>query len=350
MPTLPELTTSASPGATRAPRSRRDRTGPLLVIGAGSVGTRHAQNLGSLGFENVLLYRSGHGAPQREGWSTTDLDEALALRPPAALVCNPTALHVEAALAVARSGCHLFIEKPVSHSMDGVEALAAEVAARRLTVLVGYQFRFHPGLRQVKQWLAEGAIGEVASARARWGEYLPGWHPGEDYRRSYSARRELGGGVVVTLSHPFDYLRWLLGEVVEVSAQTAQRGGLELDVEDTAHVLLRFASGVLATVSLDYVERPASHRLHLVGRNGLIAWDGGTGVARLHDSASGEVLSTSPPAGFDRNSMFLDEMKHFMACVQGREQPACGLDDGVATLRIALAAKRSAKEGQTVRV
>ena len=331
-------------------RSRPDRTSPFLVMGAGSVGSRHAQNLGALGFENVLFYRSGHGAPQPERWSTTDLSEALALRPLAALVCNPTALHVDTALAAARSGCHLFIEKPVSHSMEEVEALATEVAERRLVVLVGYQFRFHPGLRQVKRWLAEGAIGDVTSARARWGEYLPGWHPGEDYTKSYSARRELGGGVVVTLSHPFDYLRWLLGEVVEVSAQTGQRGGFELDVEDTANVLLRFESGVLATVSLDYVERPASHRLHLVGRNGLIAWDGTTGVARLHDAVRGEVQSVSPPPGFDRNSMFLDEMTHFLACVRGQEQPVCGIGDGVAALRIALAAKRSAQEGQTVRV
>jgi predicted dehydrogenase len=320
------------------------------VVGAGSVGTRHLENLRALGYDDIVLYRSGHGSAPSSLSSTGDLDEALARRPPAALVCNPTALHVSTALAAARAGCHLFIEKPLSHSMDDVATLCMEVASRRLTVLVGYQFRFHPGLRQVKQWLAEGAIGDVASARARWGEYLPGWHPGEDYRTGYSARRELGGGVVVTLSHPFDYLRWLLGEVVEVSAQTGQRGGFELDVEDTAHVLLRFASGVLATVSLDYVERPAAHRLHLVGRDGLIAWDGGTGVARLHDAATGAVLSVSPPAGFDRNSMFVDEMRHFAACVQGRETPICSLDDGVKALRIALAAKRSAAEGQTIRV
>jgi predicted dehydrogenase len=216
-------------------------------------------------------------------------------------------------------------------------------------VVVGYQFRFHPGLRQVKQWLAEGAIGEVASARARWGEYLPAWHPGEDYRTGYSARRDLGGGVVLTLSHPFDYLRWLLGEVVEVQAQLAQRSGLILDVEDTAHVTLRFASGVLATVSLDYVDRPAAHRLHLVGREGLISWDGITGEARLHTASAGAV-SVPTPAGFDRNRMFLDEMKHFLECISGAASPACGLDDGLAALRIALAAKRSAAEGQTIRV
>ena len=325
MPTLPGLTDARS-GRGRSARTRRARAGPLLVVGAGSVGTRHLENLRALGKGDVLLYRSGHGRATSGLSSTGDLDEALSRRPRAALVCNPTALHVATALTAARAGCDLFIEKPLSHSMDDVATLAAEVAARRLRVLVGYQFRFHPGLRQVKRWLVEGAIGDVASARTHWGEYLPGWHPGEDYRRGYSARRELGGGVVVTLSHPFDYLRFLLGEVVEVSAQTGQRGGFDLDVEDTAHVLLRFASGVLATVSLDYVERPASHRLHVVGRSGLIAWDGTSGVARLHDAG------------------------HFMACVEGRETPVCSLGDGIAALKIALAVKQSAAEGQTIRV
>jgi predicted dehydrogenase len=314
------------------------------------VGSRHLQNLLALGERDVLVYRTGRGPTPGGAAATQDFAEALARGPRATLVCNPTALHVPTALAAARAGCHLFIEKPLSHSLEDVDTLAAEVRARRLVVLVGYQFRFHPGLLQVKRWLAEGAIGEVASARAHWGEYLPGWHPGEDYRRSYSARRELGGGVVVTLSHPFDYLRFLLGEVVEVQAQTAQRGGFELDVEDTAHVLLRFASGVLAAVSLDYVERPAAHRLRLVGRNGLIEWDAITGLARHHDAASGVVRSVAPPPGFDRNTMFIDEMRHFRACLAGRERPACSLEDAVAALRIALAAKRSAEQGQTVRV
>jgi predicted dehydrogenase len=326
--------------------------GPFLLVGAGSVGTRHLLNLRSLGCNDLLLYRTRRG-PARElpiEATLSSLPDALLRHPQAALICNPTALHLPIALAAARAGCHLFIEKPVSHSMEGIEALASEVSARGLKVLVGYQFRYHPGLRQVKRWLTEGAIGEVASARARWGEYLPGWHPGEDYRNGGSARRDLGGGVVVTLSHPFDYLRWLLGEVVEVQAQVAQGSGFNRDADETAHVVLRFASGVLATVSLDDVDLPAIHQLHLIGRSGLISWDGITGEARLRDALTGEVQCLPLPSGFDRNQIFLAEMRHFLDCVFHDAAPACGLDDGIATLRIALAAKRSALEGQTIRV
>ena len=89
-------------------------------------------------------------------------------------------------------------------------------------VLVGFQFRFHPGLQQVKKLLDEGAIGKPISAHAHWGEYLPDWHPWEDYKQGYAARPELGGGVVLTLSHPLDYLRWLLGEVESLSAFTSR--------------------------------------------------------------------------------------------------------------------------------
>jgi predicted dehydrogenase len=352
MPASSGVTEREGRSVRRAGRAAASVLGPLLLVGAGSVGTRHLANLRSLGCDDVLLYRSRRGPGRLAPSETTVVDLAAALEraPRAALICNPTALHLPVALAAARAGCHLFVEKPLSHSMDGVAELAAEVAARGLRVLVGYQFRFHPGLQQVKAWLEDDAIGEVASARARWGEYLPGWHPGEDYRTGYSARRDLGGGVVVTLSHPFDYLRWLLGEVVEVQAQIAQRSGLDLDVEDTAHVLLRFASGALATVSLDYVERPAAHRLHLVGRKGLISWDGITGQALLRDAGSGRVVRADPPPGFDRNGMFLAEMRHFLDCVYRQATPACGLDEGIAVLRIALAAKRSALEGQTIRV
>jgi predicted dehydrogenase len=323
----------------------------LLIVGVGSVGTRHLENLRRLGHDDVVLYRTGHRprlTPVPEAPSENDLEGALARQPQAALICNPTALHVPVALAAARAGCHLFVEKPLSHSMEGVVELRREIERRGLTALVGFQFRFHPALRQVKAWLEDGAIGEVVSVRAHWGEYLPAWQPEADYRTSYSARRALGGGVVLTLCHPFDYLRWLVGEVVEVCAQTGQRSGLEIDVEDTANVLLRFAGGALGCVSLDYVSRPPSHGLELVGRRGLIRWQDVDGAAHLFEGQGGRQCSFFHPSGFGRNDMFVEEMRHFLACLAGRERPACSFEDGLRALQIALAAKQSADEGRAV--
>jgi predicted dehydrogenase len=263
------------------------------------------------------------------------------------MVCNPTALHVDVALAAARAGCHLFIEKPVSHDREGVGELVHEVRSRGLTTLVGFQYRFHPGLRQVRRWLEEGAIGEVVSARVIWGEYLPRWHPGEDWRQGYAARADLGGGAILTLCHPFDYLRWLLGEVDSVAAETARTGILDLDVEDAATVTLRFRSGALATVALDYIRRPRAHELEILGRSGRIVWTDEEGTARLHRADGSSRVSPTPP-GFSRNSMFVDEMRHFLAALEGREAPRCSLDDGVRALDVALAAQESARTGHRV--
>jgi predicted dehydrogenase len=344
MPVRPELTAAPRPASSSRLR--------FVIAGAGSAGLRHLRNLRTLGFSDVTFYRAT-SRPLRVAHPVRverDLECALEGAPGALIVANPTALHLDVALPAARAGWHLLVEKPVSDTTAGLPPLREEVERRRLVAMVGYHLRFHPGLQRVRSWLAEGAVGEVVSARAHWGEYLPAWHPGEDYRSSYSARRDLGGGVVLTLSHPIDYLRWLLGEVTSVSAETACRSGLELEVEDTALVTLRFASGALGCVSLDYAERPASHELHVVGRNGSIRWSAADGTARLLEPDGGTVRSCAPPAGFERNSMFLAELTQFVGCVRDGGTPACTLDDGVRALELALAARRSAREGRRIHV
>jgi predicted dehydrogenase len=343
MSALPELRPSFSPAAARD---------GFLVAGSGSIGRRHLDNLRRLGKTNATLYRTGRRdphAPAIDAPEEYDLGRALAARPRAVLVCNPSALHLDVALAAARSGASLLVEKPLSHSLDGTDALAREVRARGLVALVGFQYRFHPGLLQVKRWLEDGALGRVLSARVHWGEDLAGWHPGEDWRRSYAARADLGGGVVRTLCHPFDYLRWLLGEVESVSASVS-RAALGLDVEDLAHVSLRFAGGALATVTLDYVQRPRAHGLEIVGTGGRVCWTDEDGSAYRYDAARGRTTPFRPAPGFSRNDVFLAEMRHFLACLDGREEPGCTIEDGRAAVEIAEAALRSAEEGRRVAV
>ncbi len=323
-------------------------TQPFLLVGFGSVGRRHFRNLRALGVGNLCVYRTGKSSlPDDELAGATvfyDFDEALRHEPLAVVLANPTALHLPLALRAARAGCHLFIEKPLSHTWEQVPALEEEIRRRNLLVMVGFQFRFHPGLRQVKTWLEEEQIGPVVSATARWGEYLPAWHPWEDYTQSYSARADLGGGVVLTLCHPFDYLRWLLGEVESVQAMTSTRGGLGIDVEDTAHVLLRFASGTIGSVTLDYVTRPPVHQLVIVGQRGTISWDQAEGTACLTRAEKAERKLFAPPTDFSRNRMFVDEMRNYLFCLSNGMQPACSLNDGMKALAIALAAKRAAVE------
>jgi len=332
----------------------RGAEGPLLIAGLGSVGRRHFLNLKSLGCKELILYRTGLGSlpveDLRGAIAVDNLDEALRFKPIAAIVSNPTSLHMSAALPAAEAGCHLFVEKPVSDRLEDARKLREAIHKQGLRTLVGFQFRFHQSLRQIKSWLDAGTIGSIVSARASWAEYLPDWHPWEDYRESYSARRDQGGGVLLTLCHPFDYLRWLLGEVEAVSAITGRLSDLELDVEDTALVSLRFASGAIGSVYLDYVQRPAAHHLHIVGTRGMIDWENSKGIARRYQIDSGEWETFSPTVGYERNTMFLDEMKHFLACVRGDEPAGCTLEDGIRALQIALAARESANSGRIVYV
>lgn len=309
----------------------------FLIVGLGSIGRRHLRNLLALGERDiVLLRRRAEADAELAAFPTeTNLDAALAHRPDAVIVANPTALHVAAALPAARQGCHLLIEKPVASRLDEAENLLAACRQSGSRALVGYHFRQHPGLQALRRLLGENAIGAPLSAAASWGEYLPGWHPGEDYRQGYSARPDLGGGVVLTLSHPLDYLRWLFGEVEACQALVARSGTLGIPVDDSAEINLRFAGGMQAHLHLDYHRRPPAHWLEVIGEQGILRWDNRDGAVRL-SQAGGDWQEFPPPPGFERNHLFLAEMQHFLAVCRGAAEPACSLDDGQRTLRLAL--------------
>ncbi|NMC84161.1 MAG: Gfo/Idh/MocA family oxidoreductase [Anaerolineaceae bacterium] len=325
-----------------------------LIAGFGSIGRRHLNNLRALGEKDILLYRTHHSTLTEEGIADipveTTIEGALAHHPDAVIVANPTALHMEVALPAAEAGCAVMLEKPISHSFARVEELSRIAAASGSQILVGFQFRYHPILRQIDQWLKSGAIGTPVSARAHWGEYLPAWHPWEDFRKSYSARADLGGGVVNTLTHPIDYLHWLLGEAEGLTAMTGSASELHLEVEDTAEIVLRYQNGAIGSIHLDYVQRPPQHTLEIVGNSGSITWDNSTGAARLYRAETQAWQEVQPPQGFERNQLFLDEMAHFIRVARHEESPVCTLQDGVAALKITSAVYQSMKEARFIQL
>src|SRR5262249_49855448 len=261
----------------------------ILIVGLGSIGRRHLANLRALGWPHIRLYRSG-GTTEEDAEVTGfpvdhDLATALSRCPVAVIVSNPTALHIPLALDVARAGSHLFIEKPLSNDLDGVAELERLVAGRRLIALVGFQFRFNPGLQQIRAWLRASAIGSVVSAQVHWGEYLPDMHPWEDYRTGYAARAELGGGVLLTLCHPFDYLRWLLGEIEQVSAVESRQDRLGISVDTSVDVTARLACGASAHLHLNFVERPPTHQLTVIGTDGTVTWNDADSAAHRYPAS-----------------------------------------------------------------
>jgi len=312
----------------------------FLIAGLGSIGRRHLRNLVALGEQDIVLYRTGKSTlPDQElaQYSTEDtLEGALAHHPDAVIVSNPTALHLDIAIPAAKAGCHLLLEKPISHSLERVKELKRAVEENRIQVLIGYQFRFHPVLRVIKKYITEGKFGKVIQARAHWGEYLPDWHPWEDYVDTYAARKDLGGGVVLTLSHPIDYLNWFFGEAERVWGWFAKKGDWDLAVEDTAEITILHNSDVISSVHLDYLQRPVKHDLSISGTKGSVYWSNMDGRAEFIEAESGSKTPIYLPEGFERNDLFLAEIEHFKEVIRGRAHPICTLEDGIHDLQIAL--------------
>lgn len=335
----------------------------FLIAGLGSVGRRHLRNLRLLGEQDIVLFRTRQATLPEEDLAglpvETDLDRALDRKPDAVIVANPTSLHMQVALPAARAGCHIFLEKPVADSLDRTGELAAAAERSGSRIQVGFQFRFHPTLQQAARLIREGAIGQVMTVHAHWGEYLPNWHPWEDYRKSYAARSDLGGGVLVTLTHPMDYLRWLVGEVDSLWSFNGHISPLQMDVEDVAEVGLRFASGAIGGLHVNFVQRPPAHRLEIVGTGGTLSWDHADGSLKWQrmPAAFGEWSSNppvpvveqfAPPSDFERNVLFVDQMRAFLSVVRGESAPVCTLQDGIRALEMALAARDSAMQGRSI--
>jgi len=325
----------------------------FLIAGLGSIGRRHLRNLLALGQRDIFLYRTHQSTLPDDELAhfpvETDLESALAREPDAVIVSNPTALHLEIALPAAEAGCHLLLEKPIAGKLDAaVQALQKVIAENNVRTLVGFQFRYHPVLQKLYEVIQSGELGRPYSFRVHWGEYLPGWHPWEDYREGYAARKSLGGGVVNTLCHPLDYVRWLFGEVNALTAVTGQVSTLEIDVEDVAEIILNFKNGCLGAVHLDYFQRPTAHWLEINCEKGHVHWENDPGSARIFHAETNQWQTIDPPVGFERNDLFLEEMRHFIDLVKGKTQALVSLSDGIKALELTEAVHRSAQTGSKV--
>lgn len=338
-----------------------------LIIGLGSIGQRHARNLRTLLGTNVELmaYRV-RKLPRLipdgiEPGATSvaelcgireysDLQEALDRRPEAVFVCNPSSLHIPVAIEAARTGANLFIEKPLSDSYQGVEDLIELVEQKELTAFVGYQMRFHPCLQRLRALLRDGMIGRALAVRAEAGEYLPGWHPHEDYRTSYAARADLGGGILLSQIHEMDYLYWMFGRPRRIFALGGKLSDLEIDVEDIASVSMEcIVDGRPVPIHLhqDYVQRPPRRTCQVIGTAGTAMVDLLAASVEVYDER-GQLRESTRYDHFQRNQMFLDELRSFLDALEGKQPPAVSLQDAAQSLLMALAARQSLQTSEVV--
>jgi predicted dehydrogenase len=360
---------AAQAGRSAAPPRFESAVRRCLFVGLGGIGQRHLRNLRHLLGDTVEIHayrvrREQHtlddslqvvpNVELEQAYdiaASTDLESALDMRPDVVFITNPTSLHVPIAQMAAERGCHLFIEKPLSHETAGVRELLATCERQRLTTCVAYQLRHHPGFVRTRALLEEDALGRVLTARAEVGEYLPAFHPYEDYRRMYAARNSLGGGVTLSQIHEIDYLTALFGVPRRVFSMGGHVSSLEIDVDDVSLSLLEFGradgSPLFVELHQDFVQRPGNRSAIIVGERGKIEWSLSGKYLKRWDE-SGHLLEHQDYSQLARNAPYVAELQQFLDAVTKRQACTPSLRDGAISLHLALALLESQSTGKAV--
>jgi predicted dehydrogenase len=315
----------------------------VAVVGLGSIGRRHLENLDRLGVARRVVVRRPRGAnaafePPGGVAVGHSLQDALGDRLDAAIICNPTSLHVETALEYLEAGVAVLIEKPIAHRLEDAERLIA--AARRSGACAGmaYAMRYHPAYRLAHDAIADERLGRMLYAKVWFEAYLPDWHPWEDYRESYAARRDLGGGALPTLDHEIDFLNWCLGQAEWFEGRSGRSGALDIDAGDWATLSMRYPGGVMAGGMFSLCRRDRSRGFEFVGERGTLRFN--LESSRLVLSRGGEYGAELlwNGAGYDLNDIYLEMLRDFLGVLVDRRPPPVPLEAGLHALRVAGAA------------
>lgn len=316
-------------------------------MGCGSIGQRHIRNLLSLGHK-VSLYdydvtlakkiSRQLGVKNMSSDVPGDID--------CILICTPPASHVKIAKKAILHGCHVFIEKPLSHS-NNTSQLLKFAKKTDSKIFVGYVFRFDKGLQIVKKLLSENKIGKIVSFDSYEGWYLPLWRPWQDHTKSYTGSKKLGGGIILDGSHELNYLLWLGGNIKEVFSYYNSIPSLKVKTEGIAEVLLKFQSNAIGRIHLDFLNPKYNRHCEILGENGSIRWYFETKKIEIQKAGSSKHRTIK--YGADNNQMYVDEIKHVISCILGKKKDnLIGLADAQRTLDISLAIKKSGKTKRVV--
>jgi predicted dehydrogenase len=329
----------------------------ILIVGLGSIGKRHLRLARELLPDSkiaVLRHKVELTIPEGADYIFSTMAEAVDFLPQLAVISNPANFHLSAAIPLVETGVHLLIEKPLSSSIKGTAELLDACQKTNTILAIGYNLRFLLSLQKFKSLLDDKTIGDVWSVRSEIGQFLPSWRPNSDYRQGVSAQHALGGGALLELSHDIDYLLWIFGEIEWVQAVLTQQSDLEIDVEDSAHLIFGFVvrgrqNPIVATVNLDFIRQDTTRLCTVIGKLGSLRWNGIEGTVELWTSVTQgwkEVYKHQAT----RDQSYLAEWSNVINSIEQGVPPLITGEDGLKVLQIVEAARLANKTNSQVDV
>ena len=327
----------------------------VLIAGLGSSGKRHLKLAKEyLPNADIRVFR-----PKRINQATeidleilTSEEAITAFAPTIAILANASPFHMDIAKLLAKIGTHMLIEKPLSDYSSGVLEVISVCKEKDIVICVGYNLRFLPSLLAFQQYLSQDIVGQVLSVQSVAGQYLPSWRPTIDYRESVSAKKILGGGVLLELSHELDYLQWIFGQIEWVSATLSKQSNLEIDVEDMARITMGIkpkdsGNQIICSLDIDFIRKDQTRQCLAIGETGTLRWDGISGKVDVNNATSNgwETLFSDDSK---IEITYRAEWENFLHCISEKQAPKVGAIDGLRVLEVIDAARQSSSASKKV--
>ncbi len=325
----------------------------FLIAGYGSIGKRHLENIISNNNSEIIVYSKRKDLSNLRKKNIkifNSLEKCLAEKPNIGFITNETVHHVPVSKKLATAGLDLFIEKPLSNSTKSVSELVKLTKTKKLVTLMGCNLRFHECIKKIKSLIEQEKIGKIISVQVECGTYLPDWHPNEDYSKGYSARDDLGGGVVLTCIHEIDYLYWFFGEVKEVFSFTGKFSNLKIKSDDLSAIIMKFRNNVIAEIHLDYFQKPETRSCKIIGTKGMIVWNSSNNQVKLYNLKNNKWSTKLKIKNYKKNDMYKKELAHFINCIKQKKKSLNDISQGQYVLKIALGIIKSSKLKRVVTI
>jgi len=322
----------------------------IAIVGLGSIGRRHLRLVREFrpGIK-ITAVRSGGGEEVPEEKIADKIvytmEDAIDAGIQATVIATPAIYHIRQATKLIEANIHVLVEKPLSHNMTDVDNFLEISKNSDVVGLVGYCLRYDPAAKQFKKLLNSKKIGQILCVDVDCGSYLPDWRPNQDYRQSVSARKKLGGGVLLELSHELDYIRWFFGCIDSVSAVLQNSGTLGIDVEDNADLILKTVEGLSISVHLDFMSRNIRRTCIVKTSNGDLIWDATSKKVIWRRANSPEEVESF---NYDKDEIYRQQLRHFFNCIEHAQTPTVTFEGGAAVLQMVEAAKKSNVMGKQV--